>query len=138
MTPNTRTHASLVFTPTVQLCHFRPPTHLLSSFYILYLSLSHIYLEDHVSRQQSSIPGNDAFSVDVLDKDAHKRSLISPHDADGQRLTGVAPCDLNRSDFTIRDKMMELRQSKNCREGSKDVFEIKKMCLYMKDRFNHI
>lgn len=74
-----------------------------------------LYLQDHVPRQQASIPSNDTFSVDVLDENANQWGLIASNNADGQRFWGFHPRDLNTGNFTIRDQVMELRKSQHYR-----------------------
>lgn len=69
------------------------------------------YLQDHVSREQASVPRDDAFSVDILDEDADQGGLVATDDADGERIRGIDPRDLDTGQLTIGDQVMELRKN---------------------------
>lgn len=73
------------------------------------------YLQDHVPRQQASIPSDDPLSVDVLDEDANQRCLIAAHNADSERFRGICPRDLDTGEFAVGDQVMQLRKSQHCR-----------------------
>lgn len=72
------------------------------------------YLQDHVPRQQASVPGDDPLSVDVLDQDANQGCLVAADNADGKRFRGVSPRDLDTREFAVRNQMMQLRKSQHC------------------------
>lgn len=73
-----------------------------------------LYLQDHVPRQQTSVPGDDPLSVNVLDQDANQGCLVAADNADGKRFRGVSPRDLDTGEFAIRDQVMQLRKSHHC------------------------
>lgn len=85
------------------------------------------YLQDHVPRQQASVPGDDALSVDVLDEDADQGCLVAADNADGERFRGICPCDLDTGEFAVGDQVMQLRKSQHCRNKAEakilDSFE---------------